>query len=79
MEGGNPCESRKSAKFNMRSHFARSFCIWRMVGHSRSTIPSFLFLGHSERTAIVDDVDGSFEVIDPLLVTSLSVASVKAE
>jgi hypothetical protein len=41
--------------------------------------PEFLFLGHSERTAIVDDVDGSFEVIDPLLVTSLSVAPVKTE
>jgi len=40
--------------------------------------PEFLFLGHSERTAIIDDVDGSFEVIDPMLVTSVSVAPVKA-
>lgn len=41
--------------------------------------PEFLFLGHSERTAIVDDVDGSFEIIDPLLVTSVSVAANVAE
>jgi hypothetical protein len=41
--------------------------------------PEFLFLGHSERTAIVDDVDGSFEVIDPLLVTSVSVSMAPAK
>ena len=41
--------------------------------------PEFLFLGHNERTAIVDDVDGSFEVIDPMLVTSVSVTPAKAE
>jgi len=37
--------------------------------------PEFLFLGHNERTAIVDDVDGSFEIIDPMLVASVSVMS----
>jgi hypothetical protein len=41
--------------------------------------PEFLFLSHGERTAIVDDVDGSLEIIDPMLVTSVSVASAKAE
>ena len=41
--------------------------------------PEFLFLSHGERTAIVDDVDGSFEIIDPMLVTSVSVAPVQTQ
>ena len=40
--------------------------------------PEFLFLSHGERSAIVDDVDGSFEIIDPMLVTSVSVAPAQA-
>ena len=37
--------------------------------------PEFLFVGPVGRVAIVQDVAGNIEIIDPLMVTSLSMAS----
>ncbi len=37
--------------------------------------PEFILLSRSERTIVVDDVGGNIEIIDPLLVTSLSIPS----
>jgi hypothetical protein len=41
--------------------------------------PEFLYLGPVGRVAVVEDFKGNIELIDPLLVTSLSVASDRTE
>lgn len=40
------------------------------VGH-----PEFMFVGPSGRLVIIENVEGSMEIIDPMLVTSISVLS----
>lgn len=37
--------------------------------------PEFILVSRSERTIVLDDVAGNIEIIDPLLVTSLSIPS----
>jgi hypothetical protein len=35
--------------------------------------PEFMFVSHNERTVIVDDIDGGLEILDPVMVTSISI------
>ena len=37
--------------------------------------PEFIWISRNERIAVIDDVDGSIEIIDPTLITGLSVPS----
>jgi hypothetical protein len=41
--------------------------------------PEFLAINPTGRTIIVADLDAGYEIIDPMLVTSLSVPEVKTE
>lgn len=45
-----------------------------LVDHSES-----LMVGRNERTLVLDDVDGNIEIIDPMLVTSVTVPSVQSQ
>jgi len=37
--------------------------------------PEFIIVSRSERRVVIDDVEGNMEIIDPMLVTSISVLS----
>jgi len=37
--------------------------------------PEFIIVSRNERRVIIDDIDGNMEIIDPMLVTSISVLS----
>ena len=39
----------------------------------------FLLISRSERSIVVEDIQGGYEIIDPMLVTSLSVSQATAE
>lgn len=39
----------------------------------------FLLISRSERSIVVADLNGGYEIIDPVMVTSLSVSEEKAE
>jgi len=41
--------------------------------------PEFIWVSRNERIAVIDDVDGSIEIIDPMLITSLSIPSRQQE
>ena len=41
--------------------------------------PDFLFVGPVARIIILEDLDGRIEIIDPMMVTSLSVAASEAK
>lgn len=41
--------------------------------------PEFILISHNNRTVIVDDLDGNIEMIDAMLVTSLSVPATESQ
>jgi hypothetical protein len=41
--------------------------------------PELMFVSRNERTIILDDVQGSIEILDPILVVSLSMAGQPSE
>jgi hypothetical protein len=40
--------------------------------------PEFILVSKSERTVVIDDVQGNLEILDPLLISSLSVPASQA-
>lgn len=41
--------------------------------------PEFLMVSRNDRTIILDDVDGNLEIIDPMLVASVSIPSLQPQ